>query len=96
MNSKTLNYKKKKYSINLINKNIILITKNVNRSLLEILVSKNINIPYQCQNGFCGTCKIRLIHGKIKYFKKNIFSFHQQKYIFPCCCTPMYDISIII
>ena len=34
-------------------------------SLLEVAEEKNINIESACRQGFCGTCKTRLLSGKV-------------------------------
>ncbi|CAL4319620.1 2Fe-2S iron-sulfur cluster-binding protein [Buchnera aphidicola] len=95
MNLKNLNYKKK-YIIKIKN-HIYTIKNNVhNIPLLILLKYINIHIPYQCQEGYCGTCKIRLIHGKVQYFKKNIIALKKKGYIFPCCCNINSNIEINI
>ncbi|WP_422667126.1 class I ribonucleotide reductase maintenance protein YfaE [Buchnera aphidicola] len=68
-----------------------------NDSLLLILESNSINIEYQCRSGYCGTCRIQLIEGKIYYPKeKPIASMCNIKDIFPCYCQPKGHIKINI
>ncbi|MCV2525703.1 MAG: 2Fe-2S iron-sulfur cluster-binding protein [Candidatus Lightella neohaematopini] len=64
-------------------------------SLLYTLEINNINIQYQCKLGQCGLCKLRLLTGKIKYFKiPTIFT--QKNEILPCICVPITNIIIQI
>ena len=37
-----------------------------NRTLLQAALDQNIAFPHQCTVGTCGTCRCRLIEGKIK------------------------------
>jgi len=54
-------------------------------------------MEYQCKSGYCGTCRIRLIHGKVLYLiKQPIASFSDKLEIFPCCCQPNGNIQIKI
>jgi len=36
------------------------------KSILDIALDNNIEIPYSCQTGNCNTCKVKLIDGKLK------------------------------
>ncbi|CAL4042390.1 Uncharacterized ferredoxin-like protein YfaE [Buchnera aphidicola (Phyllaphis fagi)] len=77
----------KKYKIN---------KKYKKHSLLEILKLNHINIIYQCQKGYCGTCRVKLIKGKIKYFNNNFIAFLNPGEILSCYCTISSDIEISI
>ncbi|QCI25928.1 class I ribonucleotide reductase maintenance protein YfaE [Buchnera aphidicola] len=95
MHLKNLKYKKK-YIIQIINKKYYITIEQKKLSLLKILLINNINIFYQCQEGYCGSCSVKLIHGKIEYFHKNILSYIQPKHILACCCNIKSNIHIII
>ena len=94
MNLKILNYNM--YIIKIKNKIYHIQNYIKNFSLLKILTLNSINISYQCCEGYCGTCKIKLLHGKIKYFNKNILAVKKPGYIFPCCCIIKSDIEIMM
>jgi ferredoxin len=36
-----------------------------NETLLDAFIREDINVPYSCQSGICGTCKCALIKGKV-------------------------------
>ena len=36
-------------------------------SVLDGALSKGLNFPYGCQNGFCGKCKVVVLNGEIEY-----------------------------
>lgn len=82
-------------TIEVINKKIIIYTQNM--SLLSILKKNNIYVGYQCQSGYCGTCRIELITGKVHYFiKKPMAALFKKNEIFSCCCQPIGNIVIKI
>ncbi|ALD15140.1 (2Fe-2S)-binding protein [Buchnera aphidicola (Aphis glycines)] len=82
-------------TIEILNKKIIFYKKNT--SLLSILQQNNINIAYQCKSGYCGTCRVEIIKGKIIYsIKQPIAALFKTNEIFPCCCQPNGDIIIKI
>ncbi|CAL4042408.1 Uncharacterized ferredoxin-like protein YfaE [Buchnera aphidicola (Tetraneura ulmi)] len=65
--------------------------------LLKILEKNNIPIQYNCRNGFCGSCKIQLISGKILYCKKKKpIAYCNFKEILPCSCFVIENIIIKI
>lgn len=96
MNLKKLHYKKKCYIIQIQQKKYRIVSKYLRLSLLEILLLNNVDVSYQCRNGYCGICKIQLINGTIKYFQKNIIAYIPPKYILSCCCIINSDINILI
>lgn len=95
MNLKNLKYNKKYYQIIFNNKTIYIKKKHNTISLLKILILHKVHINYECQNGYCGTCSVKLIKGKIIYFHKNIIAVIKSKYILPCCCRINSNIQII-
>ena len=36
------------------------------KTLLDVLKSQNVNPPYSCESGVCGTCTAKLIKGKVE------------------------------
>ncbi|QCI16436.1 2Fe-2S iron-sulfur cluster binding domain-containing protein [Buchnera aphidicola (Aphis craccivora)] len=82
-------------TIKILNKKTIIYTQNI--SLLSILKKNNIHIGYQCKSGYCGTCRIEIIQGKVNYLiKQPIAALFKKNEIFPCCCKPNGNIIIKI
>ena len=50
-------------------------------SLLAALESHNVAVEYQCREGYCGSCRTRLVAGQVDW-------------IVPCCCRAKGDIEI--
>ncbi|MGL5728871.1 MAG: class I ribonucleotide reductase maintenance protein YfaE [Plesiomonas sp.] len=62
-------------------------------SLLEALEQAQYFPEFQCRSGFCGVCRIRLLHGKVTYQQEPL-AFIASDEILPCCCIPVSDIEI--
>jgi CDP-4-dehydro-6-deoxyglucose reductase, E3 len=66
--------------------------------ILAAAIRQGIGLPYGCRDGACGSCKSRLLEGRV------IHGVHQQKalseaeqatgLILPCCATPQTDCVI--
>ena len=64
-------------------------------TILSAAIRASIGMPYGCKDGACGTCKSRLLEGRV------IHGAHQSKalsdqeesdgFILPCCATPQTD-----
>lgn len=67
--------------------------KNTQYSLLSIFKKYQIPINYQCQSGYCGSCRIILISGSIKYYCTPLSYIHTNE-ILLCCCYPMTNIVL--
>ncbi|WP_114195373.1 class I ribonucleotide reductase maintenance protein YfaE [Edaphovirga cremea] len=63
------------------------------RSVLDVLESHNVVVEYQCREGYCGSCRMRLLKGSVVYHQKPL-AFIQDGEILPCCCSPDGDIEI--
>jgi CDP-4-dehydro-6-deoxyglucose reductase, E3 len=67
-------------------------------AILSAAIRAGIGLPYGCRDGACGSCKSRLVAGRV------IHGVHQQKalstgeeeagLILPCCATPQTDCLI--
>jgi CDP-4-dehydro-6-deoxyglucose reductase len=67
-------------------------------TLLQAAIRQGIGLPYGCRDGACGSCKSRLLHGRV------IHGAHQLKalsvaeeeagFILTCCATPQTDCSV--
>ncbi len=62
-------------------------------TLLEALEHQNLEMEYQCRQGFCGCCQIDLIEGSVEYLEEPI-AFVPEGKILPCCCRPAGDITV--
>lgn len=60
------------------------VTKDDN--LLEVLEREKINIDYQCRNGYCGACRVKVNRGEVNYTKQPL-AYTSPNEILPCCCT---------
>ncbi|ADV33867.1 2Fe-2S iron-sulfur cluster binding domain protein [Candidatus Blochmanniella vafra str. BVAF] len=80
-----------------ISHNIHFIYNNIRfQSLLEALEYHKIPTNYQCRSGYCGSCRVNLIQGQIKYHSQPLASSFSSKEIFICSCFPEQDIIIKI
>ncbi len=64
-------------------------------NLLEALESQNIDIDYQCREGFCGSCQVQLVDGEVEYFSDPI-AYVPEGRILPCCCQAKGDLTVEI
>ena len=64
-------------------------------AILQAAIRQGVGLPYGCRDGACGSCKSRLLEGRV------IHGAHQQKalsnaeedagFILTCCATPQTD-----
>ncbi|CAM3506715.1 MULTISPECIES: class I ribonucleotide reductase maintenance protein YfaE [Pseudoalteromonas] len=62
-------------------------------SILETLEAANIEVPYQCREGFCGACRAKLIEGQTQYANEPL-AFVRDGEILLCCSRPTSHIKI--
>ncbi len=62
-------------------------------SLLAALEHHQVAVEYQCREGYCGSCRIRLAAGEVKWLTEPL-AFIQPGEILPCCCQAQGDIEI--
>lgn len=55
-------------------------------SLLAALESHNVEVEYQCREGYCGSCRTRLVAGQVDWITEPL-AFIQPGEILPCCCS---------
>ncbi len=65
------------------------------QNLLEALESQQIEIDYQCREGFCGACQVDLVDGEVSYDQEPV-AFVPAGRVLPCCCRATSDITIEI
>lgn len=68
---------------------------NEHRSLLDALEYHKVCVEYQCREGYCGSCRIRLLKGEVSYIATPL-AFVQEDEILPCCCKANGDIELEI
>jgi len=56
-------------------------------TLLESLEAQDIHVEYQCREGYCGSCRVRLIEGDVHYTTEPMAWIDDDE-ILPCCCIP--------
>ncbi|EKB0281101.1 2Fe-2S ferredoxin-like protein [Escherichia coli] len=57
------------------------------------LESHNVAVEYQCREGYCGSCRTRLVAGQVDWIAEPL-AFIQPGEILPCCCRAKGDIEI--
>jgi ferredoxin len=62
-------------------------------SLLESLEAQQIQVPYQCREGYCGSCRTELLSGEVAYLSEPMAWINDNE-ILPCCCVPKSPLSI--
>ncbi|CAX60576.1 class I ribonucleotide reductase maintenance protein YfaE [Erwinia billingiae] len=67
--------------------------KNEHPSLLDALEAHQVCVEYQCREGYCGSCRTRLLKGEVCYTAKPL-AFVQHDEILPCCCKANGDIEL--
>ncbi|WP_407659420.1 class I ribonucleotide reductase maintenance protein YfaE [Marinomonas sargassi] len=75
----------------LIGKKQILVTED--EPLLVQLERAGINMEYQCREGYCSSCSIKLIRGKVIYPFEPL-AWVQSGYMLACCAIVKSDIEI--
>lgn len=62
-------------------------------TILDNLEAHDLNMPYQCREGYCGSCCMKLIKGEIEYIIEPM-AFCDEDEILPCACKAKTDIEI--
>lgn len=63
------------------------------QNLLEALERTGHEIEYQCRQGYCGSCRVKVLSGKVSY-KDFPLAFVAPSEILPCCCTVTENITL--
>jgi ferredoxin len=64
-------------------------------SILHTLEQANIEVSYQCREGFCGACRAKLDNGSVSYNQEPL-AFVRDGEILLCCTRPLTDITITL
>ena len=62
-------------------------------TLLEALEGQEIAMEYQCRQGYCGSCQVKLVDGEIAYNEPPL-AFVKDGHILPCCCQAKSDVTL--
>ncbi|EGY53391.1 2Fe-2S iron-sulfur cluster binding protein [Neisseria shayeganii 871] len=62
-------------------------------TLLEALERTGHEVEYQCRSGYCGSCRLRLLSGSVRY-RELPLAFLAPGEILPCCCVVKEDIEL--
>jgi ferredoxin len=62
-------------------------------SLLEGLERTGHQVEYQCRSGYCGMCRVPLVHGEVTY-REQPLAFVNPGEILPCCCQVSGHITV--
>jgi NAD(P)H-flavin reductase len=67
-------------------------------TVLEAALRQGLNLPYQCRDGACGTCKGKILRGSVDYgvYQKDVLTDAEKeegKVLF-CCAKPLSDLDI--
>ncbi|MDZ8118274.1 class I ribonucleotide reductase maintenance protein YfaE [Pontiella agarivorans] len=63
-------------------------------NVLDCLEKKGIEMHSHCRAGICGTCRVKLLRGVVKYPAGPPLAYVREGEILPCCCEPVTDIEI--
>ena len=64
-----------------------------NETLLEALERTGHEVEYQCREGYCGSCRIKLVHGSVHYPQFPL-AFVGSDECLPCCCSTVEDVTV--
>ncbi len=69
---------------------------NSKTTILQVLLDKDIDIPYSCMDGVCNSCKLFCSSGKTSMEEENGLSKEEKKqgYILSCIAFPKSDVSV--
>ncbi len=81
--------------IHLTRSDLTIEIKEINTSLLDTLEENNVQVEYQCREGYCGSCRCKLISGEVEWVKDPL-AFMGKDEILPCCVKPKGDIEVEI
>lgn len=64
-------------------------------NLLNALEQQQLQVNFQCREGYCGACRCKLLSGEVRYLQEPL-AFVRQGEFLPCCSVPLTDIAIEI
>ncbi len=84
------------YTIEFRKSNKILKWNDRFESILELAEENGIDIEYECRQGFCGTCKVKLLSGKVDMETEDGLEDEEIKdgFILTCVAVPKSDVLL--
>lgn len=64
-----------------------------NETLLEALERTGHDVEYQCRSGYCGSCRLKLLSGRVDYPEFPL-AFVGRDEILPCCCRVLEPLTL--
>jgi len=65
----------------------------LHETLLDGLERTGHEVEYQCRSGYCGMCRVKILHGDVSYLEPPL-AFVAYDEVLPCCCVPIADITV--
>ena len=62
-------------------------------NLLSSLEAQNIDVHFQCREGYCGSCRAQLLAGEVHYAEEPMAWLNEGE-ILLCCCIPRSHLHI--
>lgn len=62
-------------------------------NLLESLEAQDLQVPYQCRDGYCGACRCKKLAGEVSYIKEPMAWLNEGE-ILPCVSIPKSDLKL--
>lgn len=75
--------------------NTVRFESNADSTLLENLEQHGVVMEYQCREGYCGSCQVKLVAGEVQYIIEPL-AFVAEDSILSCCCRASQSITIEI
>lgn len=66
---------------------------DLSKTVLENLENKGFNLDYQCREGYCGCCRMRLVSGEVTYTEEPL-GYMKKGEVLPCCSKLLSDIEV--
>ena len=65
-------------------------------SILELAEDQGIQIPFECRQGFCGECKVKMISGEVSMEETQGLENGDEdgNVILPCVAIPIKDVIL--
>lgn len=61
--------------------------------ILDTLEEHDIRLEYQCRQGYCGACRVKLLEGRVEYDETPL-AFLKENEIVTCCSKAITDIKV--
>ncbi|HKM14367.1 MAG TPA: class I ribonucleotide reductase maintenance protein YfaE [Marinospirillum sp.] len=64
-------------------------------TLLEGLERTGHQVEYQCRSGYCGSCRVTLHSGSVKYETEPL-AYLRRGEVLACCCRPLEPLVVSV